>query len=184
MSSIEAILTALLSVSLPITPARAQEPRTTAQEVVAVTARVDRIDRSSRSLTLRTPEGVLHTVYVGPEVKMFDEVKLGDTLKVRIVDSVVVAVRPNATPKVVTDTTAEARKENADNRGEVQQQLKMIVTIESVDAQKQMVVYKTADNRSVMRAVSDPHLLEGLKRGDLVEVTFTRERAIELTRER
>jgi hypothetical protein len=32
--------------------------------------------------------------------------------------------------------------------------------------------------------VSDPHLLEGLKRGDLVEVTFTRERAIELTRER
>jgi hypothetical protein len=33
-----------------------------------------------------------------------------------------------------------------------------------------------------MRQVSDPRLLEGLKRGDTIEITYTRERAIELTR--
>jgi Cu/Ag efflux protein CusF len=33
-----------------------------------------------------------------------------------------------------------------------------------------------------MRSVADPALLQGLKAGDVIEVTFTRERALELAR--
>ena len=45
-----------------------------------------------------------------------------------------------------------------------------------------MITYKGADNRSVTRMVSDRRLIDGLKRGDTIEITYTRERAIELTR--
>jgi hypothetical protein len=44
------------------------------------------------------------------------------------------------------------------------------------------VTYKTADNRRVIRAVADPKLLDGLEPGDVIEVTLTRERVIELER--
>jgi hypothetical protein len=45
-----------------------------------------------------------------------------------------------------------------------------------------MISYKGADNRSVTRMVTDGRLIEGLKAGDTIEITYTRERAIELTR--
>ncbi len=62
------------------------------------------------------------------------------------------------------------------------QQLKATVTVESVDAAKQMITYKSADNRSVTRVVADRRLIEGLTRGDTIEITYTRERALELTK--
>jgi hypothetical protein len=46
------------------------------------------------------------------------------------------------------------------------------------------VVYHGADTRRVMRAIQDPALIEGLKPGDVVEITITRERAISLARAR
>jgi hypothetical protein len=45
-----------------------------------------------------------------------------------------------------------------------------------------VIVYKTADNRKVIRTVVDPRLLDGLKAGDVIEITYTRERAIDLQR--
>jgi Cu/Ag efflux protein CusF len=80
------------------------------------------------------------------------------------------------------DSTAAAKKSPDAARADVLQQLKAVVRVESVDTATQIITYKTADNRNVMRQVSDPRLLEGLKRGDTIEITYTRERAIELTR--
>jgi hypothetical protein len=159
----------------------AQDPKRVARDVLVGVARVDPF---ARSLTVRTDQGLLYTVYVGPELTAFDELKAGDTVRVRVVDSYVVAVRRDARPTVFQDTTAAARREGGDGPVEVVQQLKAIVTIESVDIEKRTVVYKAADNRSVMRFDVDPHLLEGLKKGDVVELTYTRERAIELEKVR
>jgi len=47
-----------------------------------------------------------------------------------------------------------------------------------------VIVYKTADNQHVTRAVVDPHLLDGVKAGDVLEITYTRERAVDLQRAR
>jgi hypothetical protein len=161
----------------------AQEPRASARDVVAVAARVERIDLFSRSLTLRTADGITHVVYVGPELAIFRELKTGDTVFVRIVESVVVEARPGAKTTGLVDTTAVAKKAPAAAGSDVLQQLKAVVTIESVDAATRMITYKGADNRRVQREVSDPRLLEGLKVGDVVEITYTRERAITLDRQ-
>jgi len=77
------------------------------------------------------------------------------------------------------DSTAAAKKSPDAARADVLQQLKAVVRVESVDTATQIITYKTADNRNVMRQVSDPRLLEGLQRGDTIEITYTRERAIE-----
>ena len=176
-------LAALSSVLLTAASAGAQEPRASARDIVAVTGRVERVDGFSRSLTLKTVDGMAHTVYVGPELEIFRELKAGDHVLVRIVESVIVEARPGAKTTGVTDTTAAAKKA-PEAQGDVLQQIKAVVTIESVDLPMQMmVVYKGADNRQVQRQVRDPRLLEGLHAGDVVEITYTRERAIALERQ-
>jgi len=160
-----------------------QEPRTSTRIVLAGSARIERIDVSTRSMTVRTPEGIVHTVYVPRDLKVFNELKTGDTVDVRVAEEVIVALNPRGRPTVLVDSTADARKAAA-GETEVLQQLKATVTIVSIDPQQQVVVYKTADNRQVMRQVADAKLLEGLKAGDVIDITYTRERAIDLSRSR
>ena len=161
-------------------PNGAQEPRTSERIAAAFIGQVQRVDPVSRGLTLRAEDGLIHTVYVAPNITLFDELKAGDTVRVRVVESVVVATRPNAKPTGITDTTAAAKEESTTSN--VVQQLKAVVTVNSVDVASQMITYTGGDNRRVMRSVADPALLQGLKAGDVIEVTFTRERALELAR--
>ena len=164
--------------------ALAQNPKVTTRDVAVVGGKVERLDPFARSVTLRTPEGLLHTVYAGKELKAFDELRSGDTITVRISESVVVAVRPNARMTVLEDNTAAAKKGPDAASADIMQQLKAVVRVETVDMASQVITYKTADNRNVMRQVTDRTLLEGLKRGDIIEITYTRERAIEITKNR
>lgn len=176
-------LAALSSVLLAAASAGAQQPQASARDIVAVTARVERVDNFSRSLTLKTADGIVHVVYVGPELAVFRELKTADNVLIRIVESVVLEARPGAKTTGIVDTTAAAKKAPEAAQSDVVQQLKAVVTIESVDLPMQMIVYKGGDNRRVQRQVSDPRLLDGLKAGDVVEITYTRERAITLQRQ-
>ena len=176
-------VTVLFAVLVAASSGAAQEPRAAASEVAVVTGRVERVDGFSRSLTIKTGDGAAHTVYVGPELAIFRELKVGDTVLVRIVESIIVEARPGAKTTSLMDTTAAAKKAPEAAQGDVLQQLKAVVTIVSVDSPTQMVVYKGADNRAVQRQVRDPRLLDGLKAGDVIEITFTRARAIDLQRQ-
>lgn len=174
---------ALLAAHLLPMAAPAQEPKTSVREFVAVAGTVERIDRISRILTLSGDNTVAHGVYVPPEFTLFDELKPGDRVSARIRESVVVSARPGLKPRLPTDTTAEAAKTpRGAGDPKLAQQLTAVVTIENIDRATQSVIYKTADNRRIVRAVADPRLLDGLKAGDVIEVTLTRERVIELQR--
>jgi Cu/Ag efflux protein CusF len=153
------------------------QPRSSTSEST-VTAKVDRIDRFSRTLTLRRDNNVMQMITVDPSEKLFDELKTGDRVTVRYTDSVVVQVRPGASLSLPRDTTGDAQKAN----DQVVQQLKTIVTIDTIDPDGQYVIYRTEDGLKAMRAVADKKLLQGIRQGDRVEVTLTRERAVSIQR--
>ena len=90
--------TILLLVSLMAAPTAAQEPVASTRDVLSIIARVERVDSLGRTLTLRAENGHLQTVYVDRQLALFDELKSGDTVRVRIAESIVVAVRPDAKP--------------------------------------------------------------------------------------
>jgi len=184
-STIKAVLVFQLSLLILAPLVRAQEPRTSVREVATLVGTVDRVDRTSRMLTLRVAGATTETVYVAPDVKLFNDLKTGDRVTVRVIESVIVAARPDLKPTVPVDTTAAAKKESgAAGQGDVLQQLKAVVTIESVDPRAQTVTYMGGNNLRVVRAVADPTLIQGLKPGDVIEITYTRARAIELERKR
>lgn len=163
---------ALLAVCLLLPHATAQEPKVSVREFVSLAGTVDRIDRGSRTLTLKVDERFTQSLYVSPEFKVFDELNVGDRVEARVRESVVVSARPGLKPQLPSATRADATKE----------QTTIVVTIDSIDRTTNWVTYRTADNRRIVRAVADPKLLDGLKPGDVIEVTLTRERVLELQR--
>ena len=179
MSIIESVVVVLLAAS-----SAQPQPATSVREFVSLSGTVERIDRSTRTLTLRTSSSTTQPIDVPPEVKLFDELRTGDRITVRISEQVILAVRPGAKPSEAVETTGTATSRDPSGKSQVIQQVKATVTIESVDRRQNVIVYTTSLNLRVTRAVADPRLLDGLKAGDVVEITYTRERAIDVQRAR
>jgi hypothetical protein len=163
-----------------LAPLGAQAPNVVTRESV-VTATVDRVERGTRVVTLRGDASQVLSVYVDPTVMSIDDLHVGDLVTVRYEESVVVQLRPNAELSAPHDTTAEAK---SSGRRDVVEQQTTVVTIESIDPQGLFVTYRTAGGLKAVRPVNDARLLKGLRPGDRVEVTLTRERAISITRAR
>lgn len=153
----------------------AQTPNVVSHETVT-TATVDQLDRSARTVTLRTKDNVTQSLVVDPSVKEFDSLKTGDRVTVKWVESAVVQVRRDAKLAEAHDSTEEARKADP----AVVQQLTAIVTVEDVDPQGLLITYRTANGSKMTRPVPDKKLVEGLRHGDRIEVTLTRARAISI----
>ena len=178
MSIMEIVVMALLAALAGQSPA----PASSVREFVSLSGTVEQVERSTRTLTLRTSSSTTQTIDVPPELKLFDELRTGDKITVRISEEVIVAVRPGAKPSEAVDTTGTATSRDPSGNNDVLQQLKATVKIDSVDRRQNVIVYTTGLNLRVTRAVADPRLLDGLKAGDVVEVTYTRERAVDVQR--
>jgi Cu/Ag efflux protein CusF len=170
--------TILIAALLAVVPS-SQAPNTVTRESTT-TAKVDRLERSSRTVTLRAEGNVLTTVYVDPAMTVFDDLRVGDLVTVRYTESVIVALRPGAKLHGVQDTTEAARKQDET----VFDQQKAIVTIEAIDAQRLVVTYRTSGNMRGFHTVQNKALLEGIRAGDRVEITLTRARAVSIDRKR
>ena len=91
----------------------AQAPNVVTKETT-VKATVDRIERSIRVVTFRQDGNVFQSIYVDPTVATFDDLKVGDLVTVRYVESVIVQVRPGAELSDLRDSTEEAKKAGQD----------------------------------------------------------------------
>ena len=77
------------------------------------TARVEKIEKSIRLVTLRGDGNTMLSVYADPSIKAFDALKVGDVVTVHYLESVVVQVRRDAKLADVVDSTNEAKKPTA-----------------------------------------------------------------------
>src|SRR5690349_12410091 len=80
-----------------------------ASQQSTTTATVDRIDRFSRTLTLRRDNSITQMISVDPSETLFDDLRTGDQITVLDTDSTIVQVRPDAALSSLHDTTLEAR---------------------------------------------------------------------------
>lgn len=67
-------------------------------ETYTMTANVVHIDGPGREVILATPDGKRHGVKCGPEVVNFDQIRVGDQLKVTVAEEVAVYMASDAEP--------------------------------------------------------------------------------------
>ncbi len=160
-------------VALPVV-ARAQKP-VTRTDAVELTAKIEAIDKTSRLVTLKDEDGGVETILCGPEVKRFDELKVGDTITFRYYESVAYAIRKPGQPTGLPAQTGPAviRGQGARPGGTISQQETATVTIKAIDAKVPSVTVLTEDGRTVSLKVEDKNNLKDVKAGDKVEITYT-----------
>jgi hypothetical protein len=62
-------------------------------QTLNVTATITAIDKAKRDVTLKGPQGNLFTVTAGPEVKNFDNLKVGDQVDMKYVEAVTMELK-------------------------------------------------------------------------------------------
>jgi hypothetical protein len=159
-----------------------QEPRTATQQIFAVSGEVDDVDRVGRMITIKSAGVVQAPIYAGPDLPIFDQLNRGDTVTIRFYDSYIVELTPGERMGPPTNTTTEAQAKLDRDDASVLQQVKLTVTVDAIDPVMRTVTYHGFDNRRVMKQVMQPQLIDGLKVGDVVTITYTRARAAAITK--
>ena len=139
---------------------------------------IQAIDATSRLVTLKYDDGMVETVYAGPEVKRFAELKVGDKVNFRYHESVVYAIQKPGEKPPAPETMGMTRSEGPSPGGTLARQLTTTVTITAIDAKVPSVAFTTEDGRKMSVKVENPKNIVGLKVGDKVQVTYTQAFAI------
>jgi len=167
---------AALLLALP-TLARAQKAISQA-EVTDLTANIEAINEKAREITLKLDDGTVETVYAGPQVKRFNELKVGDKVTFRYYESVVYQIhKAGATTAAIADTLAKtpAIVPGAGDRpgGTVARQQMMTVTVKALDAARPSITVATDTGTTTTFHVHDKNNLKDIKVGDKVQITYT-----------
>jgi hypothetical protein len=115
---------------------------------VVITAEVVAIDRVDRTLALLGPEGNVVAVEVGYEARNFDQIEVGDQVKVEYYESVALYLgkhgqKPEETAGLVAARSAKGGKP----AGVVVEAVDVSATIKSIDKKKRTVTLKLPDEK-------------------------------------
>ena len=174
------VLVALLAALPVVTSAASQAPITKESEVTA-TATIKALDPATRSVTLRAENGDEDTFTVGPAVTRYDQLKVGDTIKVTYYEALVFQVRKPGAPAAAAGATVAAGRMKDRPGGAIGKQQTTTVTVKAVDMDVPSITVTTTDGRTLTRKIADKKNLEGVKVGDQVQITYTQALAVSVT---
>ncbi len=159
-----------------------------AVDVSQVKVSVIAVDADTRQVVLKGPEGNIFTVKVGPAIKKFDEIAVGDTVTITETDAVIIDIaKPEAGVGVgIQVSQAVATDPNsAKPAGAVVDTIRLTGEIVRMDPDDATLTLKGPEGRLyVVQAKKPEHKekVKGVKVGDLVQVTFNQSVAIAVTK--
>jgi len=187
---ISILFAALVSAFALAQPAVAQTSAVTASspgkvgvaQTVDVSATITAIDKSSRTITLKGPKGDELKIEAGPEVKNFDQLKVGDVVDMRYRETLALELKKGGGMKVEKTEKAGAvgAKPGATPAGVVGRQVTVVGDVIKVDAATQTVTVK-GPQRTVELKVRDPEQFKLIAVGDQIQATYTEALALAVT---
>jgi len=148
-------------------------------QTVKMTATITAIDKATRDVTLKGPQGNEITVTAGPEVKNFDQMKVGDQVNAEYAEALTLELKKGGGQKVERTEQAGAMgaKAGAMPAGAIGRQVTVVADVVNVDPAKKTVTLR-GPKRTVELVVNDPEQLKRVAKGDQVEATYTQAFAI------
>ena len=161
--------------------AAAESPTDVAlSEAVVVTADVVGIDRADRMVTLVGPRGNVVEIEAGEEVRNFDQIKVGDKVKMTYYESVALYLgipgsQPEADAAEVVGRAAKGEKPG----GVVVGAIDVSATVRGIDKKKRELTLEMPNGHVVTHKV-DPSVkaFDTLRVGDTIHARLTRALAI------
>lgn len=155
-------------------------------EKVTAEATVEAVDPQARTVTLRGPRGNMVTVQVGPEVKNFDQIKAGDTVRAQYLQATAIFVRkpgeaPSGAPEASGARTVAVAPPGEMPGGMVANTVERTATVQDIDYNTRKVTLAGQQGRTIELNV-DPSVegLDQVKKGDQVVVRHTEAIALDV----
>jgi len=150
-----------------------------AVQAVNITATITAVDKKTRDITLKGPQGNEVTFTAGPDVKNFDNLKVGDQVKADYTEAVTLELKKGGGLVVQrTDKAAVAGAKPGElPAGAGGRQVTIVADVVAVDAAKQTIALK-GPQRTVELRIPNPEQFKKISKGDQVEATFTQAVAI------
>jgi Cu/Ag efflux protein CusF len=142
-------------------------------EIKTQTGIVEAIEAQSRSVTIRKPDGTVVTTVAGPEVKRFDEIKVGDKINARYYENLVIRVKAPGEPAVDTDVKDATASGQVLPGGTKTRQRTLTCTIAAIDLNTPTITFTSANGWKYTSKVRDKSLLAKVKVGDKVDIVWT-----------
>ena len=150
-------------------PGRAQVVRYT-----EISAKVVAIDKGARTVTLKGPADKTVDVVAGDEVKNFDQIRVGDLVKVRYAQALALELRKTRAVGDLTEREGSTQAKPGERPAAATvHQITAIAEVTDVDPQKQQITLKGPRGNIVELDVRNPDQFKVVKKGDQVDVTYT-----------
>jgi len=141
------------------------------------TATVTGIDAPNRRVTLTTPDGRREIYTLGPEVRNFDQIRIGDQVKTTLTQETAISLDKFGTAPSTSEGTAITRApEGSRPAGSIANTRQVTGKIISIDGRD--VTLQFADGRTKRVKVGKDVDLSGLRPGDAVTARVTEAMAV------
>lgn len=146
------------------------------------TATVQSIDKDTRTVVLLHGDGTTSSYECGPDVRNFDQIKVGDQVTATVGESVAIGLIKGGVPPAAGTATAVVRSPLGDKPGgKVVDTVGFIAKVVSIDPSTRMVTLQTPDGHDQTLKVGPDIDLTGVNPGDDVGVRVTRAFAVSVT---
>lgn len=149
------------------------QARTVTSDMRTETATVEAIEASTRTLTLRKPDGTFVTMTAGPDITRFGEIKVGDKVNARYHENVVVRLKQPGESEVDSSSRATTPSEQALPGGTKARQRTITATIDAIDMNAPSITFSGPKGWKYTSKVQDTEALAKVKVGDKVDIVWT-----------
>lgn len=177
------IISFVLACLLVVPRASAQQPEkpaVTRGSTVEVVAQVEAIDKANRIVTVVGPQGNAVDIEAGDEVRNFDQIKVGDKVRVVYHESVAFYLAPPGSQPTANAAQVTGRAPKGEKpAGIVADTLNLSATVKAIDRKSRKLTLQLPDGRVVTTTVSPSvKAFDSVKVGDTIYAHMTRALAI------
>jgi hypothetical protein len=165
------IFSAAVMLALAAT-AGAQVTKTITGETKTVTVSVESIERASREITVKKPDGTYDVFYVPNEVKRFDTLKIGDKIVTKYYENLFLRLQTPGEQPVNAESNNVARTADR-NAATASHQRTITATITKIDPKAPSITFSGPNGWTYSTRVEDTKALAKVKVGDKVDITWT-----------
>ncbi len=149
------------------------QSKTVSSQMRTETAVVESIEASTRTITLKKPDGTFVSVVAGPEIKRFAEIKVGDNVTARYYENIIIRVKQPGESEVASATRGTTGAESVMPGGTKAKQMTLTVTISAIDTTTPSITFTGPNGWKYTSKVQDTEALAKVKVGDKVDIVWT-----------
>lgn len=152
---------------------RGGKPYFETSDNVTAHATVLAINKATRGLTLKSDEGDTVTVNVKPDVKTFDQIKVGDQIKITYTERFTIYVTPSGSAELSQESMRSDAKAGEAPNVAITERTQYKANITAIDTTAHTATLKGYDGKAFTVTPRHPENLKLVKVGDLVVFSYT-----------